>query len=346
VSDAPRYLIAGPAWVGDMVMAQSLFISIKQREPGAQIDVLAPAWSVPLLARMPEVHEAITVPIGHGEFGLAARWRIGRELRASRYDRAIVLPRSLKAALIPFFAGARVRTGYRGEMRYGLLNDIRPLDKSVLTQTVQRFVALGQVRSAPLPPPIPVPRLRIDAANQQRLLAALDLTLERPAIAFMPGAEYGPAKQWPLAHYAELASALVAEGYQVWLLGSARDREAATQIAAGLEQTHNLCGRTELVDAVDLLALCEAAVSNDSGLMHVAAAVGTPLVALYGSSTPAYTPPLTDKAEVLYLGLDCSPCFKRECPLGHKNCLERITAGDALAALKRVVQRNDTQKEA
>jgi heptosyltransferase-2 len=329
-----------------MVMAQSLFISIKQREPVALIDVLAPAWSVPLLARMPEVSEAITVPVGHGELGLAARLRLGRSLRACRYDRAIVLPRSLKSALVPFLAGARVRTGYRGEMRYGLLNDIRPLDKSLLTQTVQRFVALGQESSAPLPPPIPEPRLRIDAANQRRLLAALELTLERPAIAFMPGAEYGPAKQWPLAHYAELASALVAEGYQVWLLGSARDREAATQIAAGLEQTHNLCGRTELVDAVDLLALCEAAVSNDSGLMHVAAAVGTPLVALYGSSTPAYTPPLTDKAEVLYLGLDCSPCFKRECPLGHKNCLERITAGDALAALKRVVQRNDTQKEA
>jgi heptosyltransferase-2 len=328
-----------------MVMAQSLFISIKQREPGAQIDVLAPAWSVPLLARMPEVSEAITVPIGHGEFGLAARRRIGRELRARRYDRAIVLPRSLKAALIPFFAGARVRTGYRGELRYGLLNDIRPLDKSVLTQTVQRFVALGQPADASLPPPVPQPKLRVEPENQQRLLKALDLDRERPAIAFMPGAEYGPAKQWPLAHYAKLAKALVAEGYQVWLLGSARDREAATQIAAGLEQTHNLCGRTELVDAVDLLALCEAAVSNDSGLMHVAAAVGTPLVALYGSSTPAYTPPLTDKAEVLYLGLDCSPCFKRECPFGHKNCLERITASDALSAVKMLLQRNDKQKE-
>jgi len=326
-------------------MAQSLFISLKQREPEAQIDVLAPAWSVPLLARMPEVREAITVPVGHGEFGLAARRRIGRALRERRYDRAIVLPRSLKAALIPFFAGARVRSGYRGEMRYGLLNDIRPLDKSVLTQTVQRFVALGQESSAPLPPPIPEPRLRIDAANQQRLLAALDLTLERPAIAFMPGAEYGPAKQWPLAHFAELAAALVGQGYQIWLLGSARDREAAAQIAAGLEHTHNLCGRTELVDTVDLIALCEAAVSNDSGLMHVAAAVDTPLVALYGSSTPAYTPPLTDKAEVLYLGLDCSPCFKRECPLGHKNCLERIIASDALSAVKMLLQRNDKQKE-
>lgn len=344
MAEVTRYLIAGPAWVGDMVMAQSLLISVKQREPESQIDVLAPAWSVPLLSRMPEVHEAITVPVGHGELGLAARWRIGRALRARRYDRAIVLPRSLKSALIPFFSGARVRTGYRGEMRYGLLNDIRPLDKSVLTQTVQRFVALGQSPAAPLPPAIPEPKLRVDINNQQRLLSAFALNLDRPVIGFMPGAEYGPAKQWPLRHYAELAGALVERGYQIWLLGSAKDSEAAARIATGLEQAHNLCGRTELVDAVDLLALCRAAVSNDSGLMHVAAAVGTPLVALYGSSTPHYTPPLTERAEVLYLDLDCSPCFQRECPQGHKHCLERISPTVALTAVEKVLMQYDKQK--
>ncbi len=337
MAKARRYLIAGPAWVGDMVMAQSLFVTLRQRDPDAEIDVLAPAWSVPLLERMPEVREAITVPVGHGEFGLAARWRIGRALHARHYDHAIVLPRSFKSALIPFFSGARVRTGYRGEMRYGLLNDIRPLDKSVLTQTVQRFVALGQPAGAPLPPPIPEPKLKVDPANQQRLLQALELDLERPVIGFMPGAEYGPAKQWPLTHYAELAAALVGEGYQIWLLGSAKDREVAARIAGNLEQVHNLCGRTDLVDAVDLIGLCRVAVSNDSGLMHVAAAVGTPLVALYGSSTPDYTPPLTRHAEVLYLGLDCSPCFKRDCPLGTTACLEQITAADALVAVKKIV---------
>lgn len=344
MAEVTRYLITGPAWVGDMVMAQSLLISIKQREPEAQIDVLAPAWSVPLLSRMPEVNEAITVPVGHGELGIAARWRIGRTLLARRYDRAIVLPRSLKSALIPFFAKARLRTGYRGEMRYGLLNDIRPLDKSALTQTVQRFVALGQPAGASLPPPIPEPRLEVDSDNQQRLLSALDLYLDRPAIGFMPGAEYGPAKQWPLRHYAQLAAELSERGYQVWLLGSAKDREAAAQIAEGLGQVHNLCGRTELVDAVDLLALCRAAVSNDSGLMHVAAAVGTPLVALYGSSTPDYTPPLTERAEVLYLDLDCSPCFQRECPQGHMHCLEQISPTVALTAVEKLLKQYDKQK--
>lgn len=333
----PRYLIAGPAWVGDMVMAQSLFMTLKQREPDAQIDVLAPGWSVRLLARMPEIEEAITVPAGHGEFGLAARWRIGRALRARHYDHAIVLPRSLKSALIPFFSGARVRTGYRGEMRYGLLNDIRLLDKSLLTQTVQRFVALGLPADAPLPPAIPEPKLRVEPDNQQRLVQTLGLGQERPVIGFMPGAEYGPAKQWPLTHYAELAGELIAQGYQVWLFGSAKDREAATKIANGLDQIHNLCGRTELVDAVDLIAMCRAVVSNDSGLMHVAAAVGTPLVALYGSSTPDYTPPLTRRAEILYLGLDCSPCFKRSCPLGHTHCLEHIGAEQVMDALEHLL---------
>ena len=344
MAESLRYLVAGPAWVGDMVMAQSLFISLRQQYPDAEIDVLAPAWSVPLLERMPEVHEAITVPVGHGEFGLAARWRLGRALRARRYNHALVLPRSFKSALIPFFSGARVRTGYRGEMRYGLLNDIRPLDKSRLTQTVQRFVALGQPADAALPPAVPQPKLRVDEGNQQRLLLSLGLELERPVIGFMPGAEYGPAKQWPLAHYAELAGMLVERGFQIWLLGSAKDREAAALIAAGLGQVHNLCGRTELVDAVDLIALSRAVVSNDSGLMHVAAAVGTPLVALYGSSTPDYTPPLTDQAEVLYLGLDCSPCFKRDCPLGHTQCLTRIDAGQALAALQRLLSNENLEQ--
>lgn len=338
MSGALRYLVTGPAWVGDMVMAQSLFITLRQREPNAEIDVLAPAWSVPLLSRMPEVNEAVTVPVGHGEFGVATRWRIGRALRERRYDHAIVLPRSLKSALIPFFAGAKVRTGYRGELRYGLLNDIRPLDKSILAQTVQRFVALGHPADASLPPPIPAPKLRVDAANQQRLIQALGLGLEQPVIGFMPGAEYGPAKQWPLENYAQLAGELVSEGFQVWILGSAKDKHAAEKIVAGHEGMRNLCGRTELVDTVDLIALCCAVVSNDSGLMHVAAAVETPLVALYGSSTPAYTPPLSDRAEVLYLDLECSPCFKRNCPLGHTHCLTQIDPGQAMVALKRLLK--------
>ena len=322
--DGGRILIVGPAWVGDMVMAQSLFMSLKQRHPGAEIDVVAPAWSVPLLARMPEVRRAITLDVGHGRLGLAARWRLGRSLRGRCYERAIVLPRSFKSALVPFFAGAAIRTGYRGEMRHGLLNDIRPLDKTVLRQTVQRYVALGEARGASLPPAIPQPRLRIDVGNQQRLMRELELESDRPVAGFAPGAEYGPAKQWPAAHFAELARRLNGRGMAVWLFGSARETALADEIAASLPLTRNLCGRTRLEDALDLMAMTRVVVSNDSGLMHVACAADTRVIGIYGSSDPAYTPPLSDKARVMYRGLDCSPCFERVCPKGHTNCLNEI----------------------
>ncbi len=337
MSDAPRYLIAGPAWVGDMVMAQSLFMTIKQCEPQARVDVLAPGWSLPLLARMPEIDEAINVPVGHGELGLAKRWQLGRSLRGRCYDYAIVIPRSMKAALIPFFAGAKVRTGYRGEMRYGLLNDIRPLDKTVLTQTVQRYVALGLPADSELPPPIPAPRLLVDVENQQRLLDELGLHGEGQVIGLMPGAEYGPAKRWP--YYAELVTQLVRDGFRVWIFGSDKERAEAEPIAA--MGAVNLCGRTSLVEAVDLIAACDAVVSNDSGLMHVAAAVGKSLLAIYGSSTPDYTPPLSEQAEVLYRRLDCSPCFKRDCPYGHTDCLKGIGVDAVYTALSPILEKEN-----
>ena len=331
MSAAGRYLIVGPAWVGDMVMAQSLFMTLRSREPGAAIEVVAPPWSGPLLRRMPEVNAAHVLDVPHGRLGLGPRRRLGRALRARGFTRAIVIPRSAKAALVPFFARVPVRTGYRGEFRYGLINDMRPLDRSVLAQAVQRQVALGLPPDAPLPPPIPFPRLTVDEANRSALVQRLGLALEAPVAAFMPGAEYGPAKQWPLDRYAELARRLRAAGFSVWVLGSARDAPAGEAVAA-VPGVVNLCGRTRLEDAVDLLSLARVAVTNDSGLMHVAAAVGTPVAALYGSSTPDYTPPLSDRARVLYRRLPCSPCFRRECPLGHTQCLTGIAVDEVEAA--------------
>ncbi len=323
-----RILVIGPAWVGDMVMAQSLFATLKQYHPAAEIDVLAPAWSRPLLARMPEVHAAVMLPVEHGELGFGVRKRLGRMLRG-RYSHAVVLPRSWKSALVPAFAGIPVRTGYRGELRYGLINDMRKLDKKVLLQTVQRYTALGLPRDAALPPPIVNPRLQVDKDNQRQLLDIHRLDTGKPVVAMLPGAEYGPAKRWPVARYGELAQRLTAAGKQVWVFGSAKEHDLGEAIAQAAGQgVVNLCGSTKLADAVDLLALADSAVSNDSGLMHIAAAVGVRLVALYGSSDPAYTPPLTDKADVVYLKLSCSPCFERECPLKHLNCLNQIQVDD------------------
>ncbi|MGB1581657.1 MAG: lipopolysaccharide heptosyltransferase II, partial [Nevskiales bacterium] len=261
-------------------------------------------------------------------------------LRTENYDQAIVLPRKFKAALVPFFAGIPRRTGYRGELRYWLINDVRPLDKSILARTVQRFVALGEARPPTTAPETPVPLLRVDTENRDRLIKDLNLNMARPAIGFMPGAEYGPAKQWPAQYYGELAAGLVEQGQQVWIFGSAKEQPLGEEIrqAAGQasEQVLNLAGKTALADVVDLLATCRQVVTNDSGLMHVAAATGTRLLAIYGSSTPDYTPPLTDNAEIFYLRLDCSPCFERVCPLGHTNCLNQILPAEVLARLSAV----------
>ncbi len=328
-----RILVVGPSWVGDMVMAQSLFMTLKARGE-CEIDVLAPGWSLPILARMPEVDRGIAMPVGHGQLQLGVRWNLGRQLATVGYAQAIVLPNSLKSALIPLFAGIPERTGFRGEMRYGFINDMRMLSRHRLPMTVQRFVALGRPVNKPLPDPLPRPRLQADRDNQARLYERLGLDRERPAVAFMPGAEFGPAKQWPLHHFASLADDLVRRGDQVWILGSEKDRAAGEVIAAGRgEHVMNLCGRTELGDAVDLLAACRAAVTNDSGLMHVAAALDLPLVAIYGSSSPGHTPPLSDRVAIRHLALECSPCFKRECPLGHTACLTGITPESVRDAL-------------
>ncbi|MDR2093075.1 MAG: lipopolysaccharide heptosyltransferase II [Azoarcus sp.] len=329
-----KILIVGPSWVGDMVMAQSLFMRLKETGD-CDIDVLAPAWSLPILARMPEVRRGVVMPLGHGQFDLRARWRLGQELAHERYDQAIVLPGSFKSALAPFFARIPQRTGFRGEMRYGLLNDLRPLDRTLLPMTVQRFVALGQPRGKPAAPPaFRVPRLRADADKQHVLIERLGLDTARPAIAFMPGAEYGPAKQWPPVHYAELARLLAARGFQIWVLGAEKDGEAARPIADGNPAVLDLTGRTLLGDAVDLLALAHAAVTNDSGLMHIAAALDVPLVAIFGSSSPEHTPPLGQRIAIETLRLPCAPCFARRCPQGHTRCLTDIEPARILTALE------------
>lgn len=314
-----------------MVMAQSLFKLLKERQPETQIDVLAPAWSSPIIARMPEVRKAVVSPAGHGEISLGKRWRVARSLRAEKYGQAIVLPRSLKAALIPWFAGIRRRTGYQGEMRFRLINDMHEFDERRLDQTVKRFLALGLAPDEPLPS-MPRPVLEVSVTNQRAVIARLGLATDKPVIAMMPGAEYGPAKCWPIEYFRTLAEMLVRAGYSVWVLGSSKDLAAGQTIARD-GFALNLCGQTALEDVIDLLGRCEQAVSNDSGLMHIAAAVGTRVVALYGSTSPGFTPPLTANRVVHYLAIECSPCFQRECPLGHFRCLREILPEAVFASM-------------
>ena len=328
-----KALIVAPSWIGDTIMAQPLFARLHALNPGLTLDALAPSWVAPVLARMHEIGEVLDNPFGHGALRLGERWRLGRALAARGYDTAYVLPNSLKSALIPAFAGIPVRVGFTGEARYGLLNRRHDLDKAALPRMVERFAQLAEAPGAMLPRPVPFPRLRSTVDEQQATLRELGITAPARVVAFCPGAEYGPAKRWPAAHFAELARQLAADGYAIWLFGSAKDRgiaEAIDALAPGL--TRNLCGSTRLDQAIDLLALADLVVCNDSGLMHVAAALDRPIIALYGSSSPGFTPPLSARADILSLGLACSPCFKRSCPQGHLDCLNQLTPARVLEA--------------
>jgi heptosyltransferase-2 len=320
----PKALIIAPSWVGDAVMAQPLFRRLRERNPELLIDAFAPSWVAPVMQRMPEIRHVDINPFAHGELCLKVRWQMGRALKREGYQHVLVLPNSLKSALLPFFAGIPLRTGYVGEMRYGLLNDARRLDKQALPLMVERFAALAERPGDPLRRPVPYPTLSVDAAQRQATLDKLGLEPAKPVAAFCIGAEYGPAKRWPAHHFARLAQ-MLAPVYDVWLLGSAKDAPIGAEVER-LSQgaATNLCGRTDLGQAVDLLSVCALAVCNDSGLMHVAAALDKPMIALYGSSSPGFTPPLSDKARVVSLKLPCSPCFKRKCPLGHLDCLENL----------------------
>ena len=317
-------LVIGPSWVGDMVMAQSLFQRLKSEQPDLHLAVLAPAWSEALLSRMPEVDESIIMPVGHGALQLRTRWKLARSLAEKRFDLAIVLPGSLKSALIPFFAGIPCRRGFVGEQRYGLLNDIRKLDKQELPLNVQRFLVLGSEHHD-LPAQIPEPKLAVDSNGQAAARAKFSLAGDSKYLALCPGAEFGPAKQWPAAHYAEVARSQLDLGWQVVLLGSDADRDVCAEINAACQgRCIDLAGKTSLTEVIDVISLADSVVSNDSGLMHIAAALNRPLVAIYGSSSPDFTPPLSGNCHIVKLELDCQPCFKRHCPLGHLNCLQQL----------------------
>lgn len=336
-----KILIVGPAWVGDMVMAQTLFKLIKQLDNQCDIDVIAPNWSRPLLQRMPEVRNAIPLPIPHRKLHLLLRYRIGRRLRRRNYDQAIILPNSLKSAFIPFIAQIPHRTGWLGEFRWLLLNDVRYLNKNKLPLLIERFMALAQVKNTELPTELLWPSLQVSATQIAKTIAKLQLQTVKPILALCPGAEFGPAKQWPAAYFADVAREKIKAGWQVWLFGSAKDQIISQEIQQTTDSNCiNLAGKTSLAEAIDLLSLSQMVVSNDSGLMHIAAALNKPLVVLYGSSSPRFTPPLAEKIKILNLELACSPCFKRQCPLEHLKCLQDLLPQRVLDAITELMPQN------
>jgi len=328
-----KILIIGPSWIGDMVMSQSLYITLKELDPTCSIDVIAPAWCKTILQRMPEINKVHDMPLGHGDFAFFTRLKMGRSLIKEQYDHAYILTNSAKSALIPLFAKIPKRTGWKGEFRYGLLNDLRCNRKSFKLM-IERYIALAynrqEMTGSGCLTELPYPKLTIDAVAQQLCFEKFSLNSKKPIIGLCPGAEFGPAKRWPTKHFIELSKTLINNGYQIWLFGSNKDQEVCTSIRDGVDQQQqancfNLAGETSLIEAVDLMAACKIVVSNDSGLMHIAAAVNCQVVALYGSTSPGYTPPLSEHVEILHTDISCRPCFKRECPLKHLDCLQKLS---------------------
>lgn len=327
-----KILIVGPAWIGDMVMAQVLFKCLA--EQGATIDVLAPKWTLPLLQRMPQVHKSFVIAQGHGELGLRSRYQLAKVLRTEKYDCAIILPNSFKSALIPYWAKIPYRVGWLRELRGILLTDKRKLDKKRYPLMIERFLALAYPSDQALPWPYPRPSLQVDINTVNATQQKFNLSTENKITVLCPGAEFGPAKRWPEEHYAQVANELLDQGETVWLMGSANDSrvtQAINQLTQG--RCIDLAGKTNLAEAIDLMSLAQQVVTNDSGLMHIAAALDKPLVAIYGSSDPRFTPPLSDKVQIVQQAIECSPCFKRVCPLKHMDCLQQLHPDKVLTAL-------------
>jgi heptosyltransferase-2 len=324
---AERILIVAPSWVGDAILSEPLVALLREPYADPIVDVLVHSWCAPVYARMRGIRRIVENPFGHGKFDLAGRRALARTLKAQGYTRAFVLPQSWKSALVPYLARIPKRVGYVGEGRFGLLTDARPLPKKSMPRLVDRFAALAAPRGALVPMP-PSPVLVPDAANRAAAMRALRLKTDRPAVVLCPGAEYGAAKRWPPNQFAELASMFLRDGLQVWIVGSPNDRISANAVlnsmGDNLSKVRDLTARTDLGTAIDILSCASLVVSNDSGLMHAAAAVGVPLVALFGSSSPAYTPPISPLAHVAKIDIACSPCFKRECPLGHFKCMREL----------------------
>jgi heptosyltransferase-2 len=322
----PRTLVISPNWIGDAVMAQPLLALLRAQHPERPIDVLAPPSVAPVWRAMAEVDEVLETPFRHGPLQLRERWKYARVLRRRGYVDAYVLPNTLKYALIPWLAGIATRVGYKGESRHGLINAMH-LDDVPPRPMVAFYAALAAGREvrAPLRDDVPRPRLQASAAQVAAACARAGIDPARALVVFAPGAEFGPAKRWPAAHFAALAEAIVAfdPRAQVALLGSPKDREVCDEIA-GRDGVFNLAGATTLAEAIALVARADAVVANDSGLLHIASALNRPVVALYGPTDPDHAPPFSDVAASISLHLACAPCRQRECPLGHQDCLQKM----------------------
>lgn len=340
-----RILIIAPNWIGDAVMSQPLLANLKAIYPQSQIDVLASPWVAPIYRACAEANQVIEAKLEHKQLQWNLRKQLAKQLELKQYDACFVLPNSLKSALIPWLANIPFRIGYRGEMRFGLINHALDNPSKVNRPPMaNHYLALANVleHSQEIDVNKPVdPKLNISSIAKESIGAKLQAASieEKSIYVFCPGAEYGVTKRWPADHFATLAQQLIASepDAHVILLGGKDDQTLGESIrtqAKNDSRIHNWCGKTSLDEAIALIGMSKALVSNDSGLMHIGAALKVPQVAIFGSSDPHHTPPLSDKARVLWLKLPCSPCHKKECPLGHLKCLKDILPTTVLDAIQ------------
>ncbi len=337
-ADERPILLVPYVWIGDFVRCHTVVKLLKQRWPQRPVDVLTSTLCAPLLDYMPGVRAGVVCDLPRGRLALAKHAALARRLREANYGSALIMPRTWKAALAPYLAGIPERTGFVGEARFGLINDLR-FGERRLPRMIDRCAALALPKGAPHPESWPQPELKIPRAEAEAWRARNGLANDgRPAVAFAPGA-VGPSKRWPVSAYAEVARALTAENFVVWVLGSPNESPLAAEIVRAAGTAARDLTSPDLRNAILALRLARAAVSNDSGLLHVAAAMGTPAVGIFGPTSPWHWAPLNPLAAVIETRteLSCRPCHKPTCRLGHHRCMQDIPPAQVLDALRRTL---------
>jgi len=327
-----NYLIIPQYWLGDIIMTQALAKKIKSNEKKSKIDLLVPGIYAPLTNRMPEINECMVFNCNHKSLCLSERIRMSKMLKG-KYDECIILSRSLKSSIIPLLASIPIRTGEIGEYRYFIINNIKKFSKDERRKSYLRFISMYGQKEKKFDSKF-YPTLASSKKNLEKISKKLNLNLNRPTVVFAPGSAYGPSKMWPKSKFISLAKRIIDENFQIWVMGNKNEKTLGDDICSSIKDVTNLCGKTNIGDAVDLINHSEYCVSNDSGLMHLAAATKTKLIGIYGSTSPSYTPPLSINKNIFYENLECSPCFKKTCRFNHYNCLNKIQEEDVAKIFK------------
>jgi heptosyltransferase-2 len=334
--DTSPILIVPYLWIGDFVRCHSVVKLLRQRFPDRPVDMLSSTLCKPLTDYMPGLRQAIVVDLPRNRLALAQQSALANRLKGEDYGTALIMPRTWKSALAPYLAGIPERTGFVGEVRFFLLNDLRYGERT-LPRMIDRCAALALPSGTAPPQAWPVPELNVsrDEVEAWRKKRGLNGDDHR-VVALAPGA-VGPSKRWPTAAYAALARSLIADGFAVWVLGGPDEKALAAEIV-GDTPARDLTGN-DLRDAILALASAAAAVSNDSGLLHVAAALGTPSIGIFGPTSPWHWAPLNPLAGIIETEteLACRPCHKPVCRLIHHRCMRDIAPEQVLAATQRAI---------